>query len=194
MYAIVRVGGHQEKVHPGERIVIDRIKTDVGGTVELAPLMVSPDDGDPITDHELLKEKASVVGTVVEHIKGDKVDVFQYRQKTGYRRHIGHRQALTVVEIAHIRLGDVTVTGEEAKAAATEKREAELKAADERREAARTAREEAATAKKTAAAAKKTASAGGAAKKTAGAAKKAPAKKAAPKKAAAKKAAPKKKA
>jgi len=184
MYAIVRVGGHQEKVQPGERIVIDRVKTDVGGTVQLTPLLVAPDEGDAVTDHEQLRTSAHVVGTVIEHVKGDKVDVFQYRQKTGYRRHIGHRQALTVVEIAEIKLGDLTVTGDAAKAAEAEKREAERAAAEERREAARKAREEAATAKKTAAAAKKAP-----AKKTAGgaAAKKTPAKRTAAKKTAPKK-------
>ena len=185
MYAIVRVGGHQEKVHAGERIVIDRVKTDVGGTVQLTPLLVAPDEGDAVTDHEQLRSSAHVVGTVIEHVRGDKVDVFQYRQKTGYRRHIGHRQALTVVEIAEIKLGDVTVTGDAAKAAEAEKRLAEQQAAEERREAARKAREEAATAKKTAAAAAKKApdakkASGGAAKKTA--AKKTAAKKSAPKK------------
>jgi large subunit ribosomal protein L21 len=177
MYAIVRVGGHQEKVAPGERIVIDRIKTEVGGTIELSPLMISVPDGETVTDHEQLKARGAVVGTVVEHVKGDKVDVFQYRQKTGYRRHIGHRQALTVVEIAEIRFGDTSVKAEEAKAEAAEKREAELKAAAERRDAAKKAREEEKAAKRKAAAGKKTA---GAASKKAGA-KKSPAKKSAAK-------------
>jgi large subunit ribosomal protein L21 len=183
MYAIVRVGGHQEKVQPGERIVIDRVKADVGGTIELTPLMIST-DGETVTDHAQLKEKGAVVGTVVEHVKGDKVDVFQYRQKTGYRRHIGHRQALTVVEIAEIRFGDTTVKAEEAKAEAAEKREAEQKALAEKRDAAKKAREEEKAAKRKATAAKK--SAGGAAKKaakkTAGGAAKKAAKKSAPKK------------
>lgn len=184
MYAIVRVGGHQEKVQPGERIVIDRVKTDVGGTIALTPLMISVDEGDTVTDHGRLKDQGAVVGTVIEHVRGDKVDVFQYRQKTGYRRHIGHRQALTVVEISEIRFGDKSVKGEEAKAEAADKRDAELAAAAEKRDAARKAREDEKAAKKKAAAAKKSA-----AKKAAG-----PAKKTAAKKTAAKKSAPKKKA
>ncbi|MCA1832222.1 MAG: 50S ribosomal protein L21 [Actinobacteria bacterium] len=163
MYAIIRTGGHQEKVMPGERILIDRVKTDVGQTLELAPLMVSTDEGTVVSDPAQLRDTVAVVGTVVEHVRGDKVDVFQYRQKTGYRRHIGHRQALTLVEISEIRFGDKKVTGEEAKAAAAEEREAELKAAQEKRDAARKARDEAKAAKKPAAAARKTA-----AKKTAG--------------------------
>jgi len=189
MYAIVRVGGHQEKVQPGERIVIDRVKTDVGGTIELTPLMVSGDDGGLVTDHAQLEGKAAVVGTVIEHIRGDKIDASRYQSKTGFRKQWGHRQALTVLEISEIRIGEAKVTGEEAKAAAATKREADLKAAAEGREAARKKREEAKAAKKPAATAAKKTAGGAAAKKTAGGA----AKKTAAKKTAAKKAAPKKK-
>ncbi len=201
MYAIIRTGGHQEKVAAGERILIDRVKNPVGETIQLHPLMISTDEGKVVSDPgELKSQNAAVVGTILEHVKGDKIDVFQYRQKTGYRRHIGHRQALTAVEIAEIRLGDLSVKAEEAKAAETERKEAAAQARVEQREAARKAREEAAQKKKAAAAAKKAAGGGAAAAKksgAAGAAKKPGAKKsggaAAAKKSAAKKSAPKKK-
>lgn len=105
MYAIIRTGGHQEKVAPGEQIIVDRLKQAVGEQVTYAPLMVSKDDGDVVSDRkELEAAEAAVVGTVLQHLKGDKVDIFQYRNKTGYRRHTGHRQPLTLVEIAEIRL------------------------------------------------------------------------------------------
>jgi large subunit ribosomal protein L21 len=195
MYAIIRTGGHQEKVAAGERILIDRIKNAVGETITLHPLMISTDEGAVVSDPgELKSQNAAVIGTVLEHVKGDKIDVFQYRQKTGYRRHIGHRQALTAVEIAEIRLGDLSVKAEEAKAADVERREAEVKAREEQREAIRKARDEAAQKKKAATAAKKAAKASGAgaaaaAKKAAGPAKKA----GAAKKSAGKKSTPKKK-
>jgi len=111
MYAIIRTGGHQEKVNAGEQITVDYLnQRSVGDTVTFPALMISTDDGTVVSDHKELADKAKVTGTVVQHIKADKVDVFQYRNKTGYRRHTGHRQPMTLVEITEIRLGDVVAT------------------------------------------------------------------------------------
>src|SRR6266568_5627778 len=110
MYAIIRTGGHQEKVSPGEQITVDHLKKEIGETITFPVLMITTDDGNVTSDHKELEEKAGVTGTVVQHIKADKVDVFQYRNKTGYRRHTGHRQPMTLVEITEIRLGDVVAT------------------------------------------------------------------------------------
>ena len=110
MFAIIRTGGHQEKVTVGEQITVDLLHQEVGAEVRFVPLMVSRDDGTIVSDHKELQESASVVGRVLKHVKGDKVDVFQYRQKTGYRRHTGHRQPMTLVEITEIKLGDIVGT------------------------------------------------------------------------------------
>jgi large subunit ribosomal protein L21 len=110
MYAIIRTGGHQEKVSPGEQITVDHLKKEIGETITFPVLMISTDDGSVTSDHKELEEKAGVTGTVVQHIKADKVDVFQYRNKTGYRRHTGHRQPMTLVEITEIKLGDIVGT------------------------------------------------------------------------------------
>jgi large subunit ribosomal protein L21 len=124
MYAIIRAGGHQEKVSAGDTITVDRLKTDVGGEVRYVPLMVHKDDGTVVSDHKELGEVAAVVGRVLEHTREDKIDVFQYRQKTGYRRHLGHRQPVTLVEIAEIRFGEVIDRAED-------KAEAQAKAAED---------------------------------------------------------------
>src|SRR5439155_21536799 len=71
-----------------------------------------------------LQESATVVGRVLKHVKGDKVDVFQYRQKTGYRRHTGHRQPLTLVEISELRLGEIVERADEKRAAEEAQRSA----------------------------------------------------------------------
>lgn len=105
MYAIIRTGGHQEKVTAGEQITVDRLRQAEGDEVTFVPLMVSRDDGSVVSDRKVLETEAKVVGRVLQHVKGDKIDVFQYRQKTGYRRHTGHRQPLTLVEITEIRFG-----------------------------------------------------------------------------------------
>ena len=110
MYAIIRTGGHQEKVSPGEQITVDHLKKEIGETVTFPVLMISTDDGNVTSDHKELEEKGGVTGTVVQHIKADKVDVFQYRNKTGYRKHTGHRQPMTLVEITEIKLGDIVGT------------------------------------------------------------------------------------
>lgn len=107
-YAIIRAGGHQEKVTPGETITVDRLKDEVGAEVTFAPLAVST-GSDLVSDREKLKD-ATVVGKVLEHSKGEKIDVFMYRNKTGYRRHTGHRSHLTLVEINEIRFGGETFT------------------------------------------------------------------------------------
>lgn len=107
-YAIIRAGGHQEKVTPGEQITVDKMKNEVGDEVTFAPLAVSTGD-DLVSDRAVLKD-ASVIGKVVQHVKGDKVDVFMYRNKTGYRRHTGHRAQLTLLEISEIRFGGETFT------------------------------------------------------------------------------------
>jgi large subunit ribosomal protein L21 len=114
MYAIIRTGGHQEKVSPGEVISVDRRKESVGDTITFTPLMVHKDDGSVVSDKaELGQGEASVVGTIVKHVRADKIDVFQYRNKTGYRRHTGHRQPLTLVEISEIRFaGQVALAPE----------------------------------------------------------------------------------
>lgn len=157
MYAIIRAGGHQEKVTVGETIVVDHLKQDPESTVDFVPLLVSADDGTVVTDRKALADTASVTGRVVAHIKGDKIDVFQYRNKTGYRRHIGHRSQLTQVEISEIRLGDKKMTLDDAKVvteAAAAKRAEEIKATADAKAAVKEERIKAKTAKKTAASAK----------------------------------------
>jgi large subunit ribosomal protein L21 len=117
MYAIIRTGGHQEKVAVGEQITVDRLKEEPGAEIRFVPLMVHKDDGTIITDHAELEKGAVVVGKVVQHFKGEKLEVFNYRQKTGYRRHTGHRQPLTLLDIEELRLGDAVERAEDKRAA-----------------------------------------------------------------------------
>ncbi|MBI4730033.1 MAG: 50S ribosomal protein L21 [Acidobacteria bacterium] len=168
MYAIIRAGGHQEKVAAGERITVDRLHKEVGEEIRFTPLVIKTDEGEVVTDKARLEAGAAVVGTVIEHLKGQKVDVFQYRHKTNYRRHVGHRQQLTLVEIAEIRLGDSVARAEDVRAAEAE---AVAKAAEEAKAAAEAPKEVKPRARR---AAKATAGAKTGAKKTP--AKKAPGK------------------
>jgi large subunit ribosomal protein L21 len=124
MYAIIRTGGHQEKVAVGEQITVDRLKQEPGEEVRFVPLMIHKDDGSIVTDHAELTKDAAVVGKVIQHFRGEKLEVFNYRQKTGYRRHTGHRQPLTLVEIEELRFGTVVERADEKRAAESAQREA----------------------------------------------------------------------
>ncbi len=105
MYAIIRAGGKQHKVTQGDVIEIERLKE--GGGVEFVPLLVVDDKGRARTSPEELSG-ARVRASVIGETKGPKVDVFKYRNKTGYRRHTGHRQKYTAIQIDGIDLGETS--------------------------------------------------------------------------------------
>ncbi len=95
-YAIISMGGKQYRVREGERLLVDRVKTDEGKTFHPALLFLG---GDGKAD---LKPKVQVTARVVEHVLGDKVRIGKYRPKKGYRRHTGFRSRLSQIEIESI--------------------------------------------------------------------------------------------
>ena len=102
MYAVIRAGGRQHRVSKGDVIEVDGLK-DEGATLEFTPLLVVDDKGKTRAGRSDLS-KARVTGTVVAHTKGPKIDVVRYRNKTRYRRHSGHRQKYSSVQISDIKL------------------------------------------------------------------------------------------
>jgi len=102
MYAVIRTGGKQYRVAPGDVVEIELVASDKG-VVSFTPLLVVDDKGTTHVGKELAK--ATVKGTLKGEAKGDKVRIFKYRNKTGYARRAGHRQALALVEITSISLG-----------------------------------------------------------------------------------------
>jgi large subunit ribosomal protein L21 len=99
MYAIIRAGGKQAKVKEGDVIDIERVKG--AGELTFTPLLIVKDDGTVISERKKL-EKAKVVASVVGEHRGDKIEVFKYKPKSGYRRSQGHRQHYTTIEIKKI--------------------------------------------------------------------------------------------
>jgi large subunit ribosomal protein L21 len=83
-YAIIRVGNKQHRVRDGETIVVERVRTDEGGT--FAP--------------EVLLGSAKVTAKVVAHERGPKIRIGKYRKRTGYKRHNGYRSAISRVTIS----------------------------------------------------------------------------------------------
>lgn len=117
IYAIVRTGGKQYRVEPDQTLDVDRLPAEVGSTVELEEvLLVAGDDG--VQVGRPVVEGARVVAEVVEHLRGEKIRVFKYKNKTRYRRRKGHRQNYTRLTIRRI----VTATAERGEAEAKPKR------------------------------------------------------------------------
>lgn len=103
MYAIIKTGGRQAKVSPGDVVSVDLIDG-VGDAVTFTPILVVADDGTTITESTTLAG-ATVTAEVLEaDERGPKLDIFTYKNKTGNRRRRGHRQRYTTVRVTGIDL------------------------------------------------------------------------------------------
>jgi large subunit ribosomal protein L21 len=101
VYAIIRSGGHQYRVAPGDTIEVERLDAEPGSDVELGEvLMVAGDNGVQIGTP--LVSGAKVLARVVGQDKGKKLIVFKFKAKKRYRRKTGHRQSLTRLSIREI--------------------------------------------------------------------------------------------
>ena len=100
VYAIVRAGGRQEKVSVGDLVTLDRVAGEAGSTVELPALLLV--DGDKVTSDSKTLADVKVTAEIVEDLRGPKISIMKYKNKTGYKRRQGHRQPLTEVKITAI--------------------------------------------------------------------------------------------
>jgi len=100
MYAIIRTGGKQAKVAEGDVIDVELLHAD--GEVEFTPLLVVDGKGKVFSGRDKLKT-AKVTAKVVGSAAGEKIDIFKYKNKTGYRRRAGHRQKYTTIEVTKIK-------------------------------------------------------------------------------------------
>jgi large subunit ribosomal protein L21 len=96
-YAIISVGGKQYRVHPGQRLLVDRLPTEEGKTFSPAVLLVGGDGGPQLSPSGI-----TVTARVVGQERGPKIRIGKYKKRTGYRRHTGFRAALTSIEIESI--------------------------------------------------------------------------------------------
>ena len=99
MYAVIRTGGKQLKVKPGDVVEVEYLHPG-GDTVTLQPLLVVDDDGKTHVGKEI--ERAVVTAKLLGEQKGEKVNVFKYKNKTRRRQTHGHRQDLTRLTITAI--------------------------------------------------------------------------------------------
>jgi large subunit ribosomal protein L21 len=118
VYAIVRCGGRQERASVDDVLTVDKLSGDVGSSVTLPALLVV-DDGKVISDRAELGGY-QVTAEIVGAASGPKINMIQYKNKTGYRRRLGHRQKYTQVRVTGIGPEKATT----AKASATSRKKA----------------------------------------------------------------------
>lgn len=102
MYAVIKTGGKQEKVSEGQRLDVELLGGEEGDEVTFAPLLLV--DGETVlsgTD----AGQATVTARVLGETKGPKIRGFTYKNKSNQRRHWGHRQRYTTIEIVGITRG-----------------------------------------------------------------------------------------
>ncbi len=100
MYAVIRSGGKQYRVSPGDVIRVEKVGTGTDGQVEFPVVVVSGEEGQVSQAAD-----ARVVGQVVEIGRSPKILVFHYKRKKQYKKLRGHRQSFTAVRIAEIAFG-----------------------------------------------------------------------------------------
>ena len=101
VYAVVRAGGRQEKVEVGTIVVLDRIKADKDGNIQLSPVLLV--DGDTITHDAKALAKVTVTAEVISDLRGPKIVIQKFKNKTGYKKRQGFRADLTRVKITGIK-------------------------------------------------------------------------------------------
>ncbi len=98
MYAVIKVGGKQYRVQQGQKLLVDRQPHDAGAGFTPEVLMTG---GDPVvTDRGKLE--GAVTATVVEHLRGEKIKVFTFKPKRGFKKTRGHRSELSRISIDSI--------------------------------------------------------------------------------------------
>ena len=113
MYAIVKTGGKQYTVKPGDVLDVEKLEGEAGDKVALDVLFLN-DGGTIVTDAEQLAN-TTVTAQIIDQHKGDKQIVFKFKKRKGYKRTRGHRQQLT--RIAIVDVNGVTVEAPAPKAA-----------------------------------------------------------------------------
>jgi large subunit ribosomal protein L21 len=99
MYAIVKTGGKQYRVERGQRLLVERLAVEEGADVALEPILYRSEEA--VFDKAGL-EKVKVTAKVLAHVRGEKLRVFKFKPKRGYKRRNGHRQDLTQIEVTEI--------------------------------------------------------------------------------------------
>ncbi|MBV1879796.1 MAG: 50S ribosomal protein L21 [Pseudomonadales bacterium] len=101
MYAVIKSGGKQHRVEPGEVLELEKLDVEAGGTVDFDQVLLIG-DGEELKIGAPYVDGGKVTAEVVEHGRGKKITIIKMRRRKHYRRQAGHRQSYTKVKIATI--------------------------------------------------------------------------------------------
>ena len=101
MFAVLKTGGKQYKVAVGDIVKVEKLEVEAGGSVSL-PVALVVDGATVTTDADSLA-KVKVTAEVIGNLRGPKIIIQKYKNKTGYKKRQGHRQDLTRVKITGIK-------------------------------------------------------------------------------------------
>jgi large subunit ribosomal protein L21 len=101
MYAVIKTGGKQYRVTPGEDVKVEKLPGNAGDPVIFENVLLTS-DGEDVALGKPFLEKAKVVGRITRHGRDKKVLVFKYKRRKGYRKKQGHRQDFTIVKVDNI--------------------------------------------------------------------------------------------
>jgi large subunit ribosomal protein L21 len=103
MLAVVKTGGKQYTVKPGDVIRIEKLAGNPGESVQFGEVLLIKDESGTVKVGSPVLNNASVKGEILSHTRGPKIIVFKFKRRKGYRRKKGHRQNLTNVRITEIK-------------------------------------------------------------------------------------------
>jgi len=101
MYAIVDIAGQQFKVEKGQELFVHRLEGEKGAKLDFNKVMLIEQDGKTIVGTPVI-EGANVQGTILDHLRGDKVFVFKKKRRKGFKKFNGHRQYMSLLKIEDI--------------------------------------------------------------------------------------------
>ncbi len=101
MYAVIRTGGKQHRIEPGQSIRVEKLSGAVGDSVELSEVLMLGGDGDARVGTPLVAG-AKAVATITAQGRGPKIKVFKMKRRKNYRRRHGHRQDFTEIRVEKI--------------------------------------------------------------------------------------------
>jgi large subunit ribosomal protein L21 len=117
MYAIVKTGGKQYRVERGQTLLVERLPAAEGADVALEPMLYRSDEA--VFDAAGLAN-VKVTAKVIAHVRGEKLRVFKFKPKRGYKRRTGHRQELTKIEVTEISASGAKAAAKASKAKAAD--------------------------------------------------------------------------
>lgn len=101
MYAVIKTGGKQYTVTPGEEVKVEKLPGEVGETIAFDRVLLTS-DGESINLGKPYLENTRVLGRITRHGRNRKIVVFKYKRRKGYRKSRGHRQNYTLVRVENI--------------------------------------------------------------------------------------------